>query len=190
MAPCTSRSFAFTAVDHRQRVLAEPHHDDAADDLASAVQLGDAAPDVRPEPDAGHVADADRRAARVRAERDLLDVRDGLQIAAAAHHVLAPGELEQPPFDVVVAGPDGVDDVLHAEVVGRQARRIEVDLVLLDEPADAGDLGHARHGRQPVAQIPVLEAAKLRERVTAALVDQGVLEHPPDAGGVGADRPG
>ena len=34
------------AVDHAQRVLAEAHDDDAADDLALAVELGDAAADV------------------------------------------------------------------------------------------------------------------------------------------------
>ena len=37
------------AVDDAQRVLAEPHDDDAADGLALAVELRDASPQVRPE---------------------------------------------------------------------------------------------------------------------------------------------
>ena len=37
------------AVDHPQRVLALPHHDDPRDDVAGAVEVGDAAAEVRPE---------------------------------------------------------------------------------------------------------------------------------------------
>ena len=48
-APWTSRSLRLDAVDDVQRVLAEPHHDDAADDLAAAVELRHAAADVGPE---------------------------------------------------------------------------------------------------------------------------------------------
>ena len=105
------------AVDHAQRVLAEAHDDDAADDFALAVELGDAAPDVRPEP---HLA---RRRARGPACRrasapsdDLLDVVDRLQVAAAADHVLAARELEQASLDVVVARANRLDDVLDADV--------------------------------------------------------------------------
>ena len=40
----------------------------------------------------------------------LLEVVDRLHVAAAAHHVLGAGELEQPAADLVVALADGVDD--------------------------------------------------------------------------------
>src|SRR5947208_1015959 len=59
-------------------------------------------------------------------------------------------------------------------------------LVLLDEAADGGDLGHALHAREPVAERPVLEGAQIGERVRAAPVDERVLVHPADAGRVGA----
>ena len=73
-------------------------------------------------------------------------------------------------------------------VVGGQLVRIDVDLILLDEAADARDLGDAWHGGEPVAQIPVLEAAQLGQVVLPGLVNQRVLEDPADAGRVGADR--
>ena len=52
-------------VDHVQRVGAEPLQDDAARDLALAVQLGDAAALVRPELDPRDIADADGTPASV-----------------------------------------------------------------------------------------------------------------------------
>ena len=57
----SSFSFAFTRVDDPQRVLALPHHDDARDDVAGAVEIGDAAPEVGPERDGADVAHAHRR---------------------------------------------------------------------------------------------------------------------------------
>ena len=48
------------ALDHLQRVLALPHDDDAGDDVARAVQIGDAAPQVGAERDRADVAHADR----------------------------------------------------------------------------------------------------------------------------------
>ena len=44
-----------------------------------------------------------------------------------------------------------------------------------------------RHARQPVAQVPVLEAPEIGERVPSRVVDQRVLVDPADAGGIGAD---
>ena len=111
-----------------------------------------------------------------------------VRVAASAHHVLAAGELEQPSFDVVVARANRVDDVARRHLNAASRVGIEIDLVLLHEAADGGDLRDARHARQPSPQIPVLEAAQIRERVPAGLVHERVLEHPADAGGVGPDR--
>src|SRR5262249_17650297 len=124
---------------------AEPHDDNPADGFALAVEFGDAAADVRPEPYLGDVAYANRRASLVRAERDALDVPDRRQVAAAAHHVLASRAFEQAPFDVVVAHLDGVDHLLGADVVCGELVRIEIHLILLDEAADAGHFRNARH---------------------------------------------
>ena len=42
-----ARQLRLDVVDRRQRVLAEPHHDDAAHRVAPAVEIGDAAADRR-----------------------------------------------------------------------------------------------------------------------------------------------
>ncbi len=133
------------AVDHAQRILAEPHDDDAADGFAFAIEFGDAPADIRADPYLRDVAHANRGATRVGAQGHVLDVRDRRQVAAATDHVFAARELEQPALDVVVAHLDRVDHLLHADVVGRQLVGIEVHLVLLDEPAYARHFGHARH---------------------------------------------
>ena len=54
--------FAFTRSMTAQRVLALPHHDDAGDHFALAVEIGDAAAHVGPERHAAHVAHQDRHA--------------------------------------------------------------------------------------------------------------------------------
>jgi hypothetical protein len=112
------------------------------------------------------------------ADGDLLDVAERGEIAAAAHHVLAAGELEQPPLDLVVArgSPD------HVLPTGRRRRAgsgSSVTWYCLTKPPMLGDLGHPRDAREPVAQVPVLEAAQLGEVVLAGLVHQRVLNTQP-----------
>ena len=50
----------------------------------------------------------------------------------------------------------------HGNAVREQLRRVDVHLVLLLEAADGRDLGDAGHGRQRVAQIPVLQRRAAR----------------------------
>ena len=174
------------AVDDAQRVLSVTHDDHAAHRLALAVELGEPAAQVGPQVDAADVAHQDRGPAAVGPDRDLLQVGDRLNVAAAAHDVLGAAELDQAPAHLVVRAADGIDHLAEREAVGEQRRRVDLHLVLLDEAADGGDLGHALHAREPVAERPVLEGAQIGERVRAAPVDERVLVHPADAGRVGA----
>ena len=172
------------AVDDGQRVLAVAHDDDAADHLTAAVELRDAPPDVRAEthlPDVGH---PDRRASRIGAEGDRFDVGGRCQVAPPAHHVLPTRELQEPARDIVIARLDRPDHVAHGEVVRGELVRIEVDLVLLHEPANTRHFRHARDTRQPKAQVPVLEAPEVRQIVLARLIHQRIFEDPSHAGRV------
>ena len=56
------------------------------------------------------------------------------------------------------------DDRAQGHAVGPQPHRIDVDLVLLDRPADRGDLGDAGHGVELIADEPVLDRAQLAQR--------------------------
>src|SRR5207249_5687654 len=62
-------------IDDPQRVLTVTHHDDAAHDLAFAVQFGNAAAEVGSQMNRGDVFDIDRRAIDD-LERDVLEVLD------------------------------------------------------------------------------------------------------------------
>jgi hypothetical protein len=85
----SSAELGLDPADDVERVLALAHHDDAADHVALAVEIGDTAPHLRPERHLGDVLDLDRRATGG-GQHELLDVLDALDVAAAAHHVLAP----------------------------------------------------------------------------------------------------
>jgi hypothetical protein len=61
----------FDGLDGFQRVLARAHDDHAAGRFALAVQFADAAPHLRPDLDARHVAQAHRDARRRGHERNL-----------------------------------------------------------------------------------------------------------------------
>ena len=58
---------------------------------------------------------------------------------------------------VDVAAADGLVDLGQPDAVGAELVGVDVDLVLLDEAADAGDLGDALDGLELVADVPVLE---------------------------------
>ena len=175
------------ALDDLEGILSMPHHDHAADCFAVAIQLDEPAPEVGTEMDATDVADQDRRPAAVRPDGDLLDVLDRAHVAPAADQVFGPIELDQAAADLVVRPPDRLDDVAERQPVAEERRRVDLDLVLLHEAADRGDLGHAVDARQPVAQVPVLERAQVGERVLPAAVDEGVLVYPPHTRRVGPE---
>jgi hypothetical protein len=86
------------------RVLARTQDDDAAGDLALAVELGDAAPHLGAELHRGHVAQQHRHAAH-HGQRDGRGSRPAwLQVAAGAHHVLGLGQFEHRAAGLLVGG--------------------------------------------------------------------------------------
>ncbi len=170
--------------DHVECVLAEARHDDAGGHLALAVQLGDAAPLGGHQLDAGDVAHPHRRAA-LGLEHDVGDVLLALQVAATPHHVFLLGELHHPPADVAVGGADGLRDCIERDAVAGQAQRIDGDLVLAHEAADAGDFGHALRLGELVAHVPVLQAAGVGQ--AHVLAEHRVLVDPAHAGRIRPD---
>jgi hypothetical protein len=105
-------------------------------------ELGDPAPLVRTEFDARNVLQQNRRAA-FSLEHDLLEVGDALEIAAAADDVLGLRHLDHPAADVSVSGANGLRYPRQRDSIGLELSRVDDDLVLLHEAADARDLGHA-----------------------------------------------
>ena len=138
-------SAAFAAVDHVDRVRALALRHDAGRDFAFAVQFRDAAPLVRADLDARHVADRHRHAVR-RLQHDLRDVVDALEIAAPAHRMFGLAELDHAPAHVAIAAGDRLAHVVERKPQRQQTLRIDDDVVLLDQAADAR---HFRDARRP-----------------------------------------
>ena len=167
--------------DHRERILSEALQHDAGDDLALAVHLGDAAAFVGSKLDPGHVPEQHRHAALI-LDDDLFQVGQALDVAAPAHRELGFGKLDRASAHVHVAGAERVADFGERNAERLQPARVDDHAVLLDEAADARDLGHALRLGDAIADIPVLDGAQLGEALLRAAHD--ILINPADAGGV------
>src|SRR5438132_1876488 len=178
--------FPFYTVDNVERVFAVTHDNNAADGLAFAIQLRDAAPDVAAKMDAADVLHVNRRAV-LDFEDNVLDVLDFFDVTAAADEILGRCDFQNAAAHIGVAHFDGVDDLAERNVVSNERVWIEIDLVLLHESADRGDFRNAFHGRERVTQIPILNRAQLREIVFPAVVNQRVFINPSNAGRVRTD---
>ena len=161
-----------------------PHH------LAVAVGLRHAPAQLRPQAHLADVPDHDRGAFLVRPHHDILNIRDVFDVAQAPDHVFGPGLFDDRAAHVVVGTHDGVLDLGQRDAVGGQSVGVHHHLVGLDEAADAGHFGHAGHGLELVAQVPVLDAAQLGQVMLAGGVFHHVLKDPAHPGGVGAQGRG
>ena len=130
-------------LDDTVRIDTVADHRYATRHVPFAVQVGDPAPHVGSEVDAGDVLDQDRGAIGLGAEAHALDVGDALDIASTPHHVLASCPLDDPASDVVVALAHRVDDPVEGQVEGEERVGVDLDLVLLDVAAERRDFGHA-----------------------------------------------
>src|SRR5262249_12688475 len=133
----------------------------------------------------GHLAHEDRHAI-VATHHDVLDVAHAFDQAEAADDGPRTARLHDVAADVSVAGHDGVDHGGERNPVRAQALGIDVDLVLPDRAADAGDFRDTRHGVQLVADEPVLNGPEVSQGHPLAF--DRVPEDVPDTRGVGAKR--
>ena len=155
------RDARFHGVDDVLRVDAGSCDDDAADGfLRPFHERGD--PERVADLDVRHLLDVDRDAVRA-ADDDPLDVVDGRDQPDASHDQPGAVRLEHVAADIQVAGADGRHDRAERQVVGPEAIRIDIHLVLLDMAADGGHFRDARHGIELVADEPVLQRAELAE---------------------------
>jgi hypothetical protein len=66
--------------------------------------------------------------------RHVLQVAESFDVTQAADEIVGAGHLEHASADLIVAVANLVDDGLERDVQGKQPIRIELDLVLPDEP--------------------------------------------------------
>ena len=170
------------AGQHVVDALAKPDDNDASGRVAHPIVVHHAATDVRADLDETNVAHENRGSVGLRSDRHLLDVGRLLKIASPAHHVLGAGELQYPAAHFLIAAADLLDHFVDRDLVGQQLVGIDGDLVLLDEAAYVGDFRNARNCAYLILDLPLLERAKVGQRVFPALVDQNVFQPPTHAG--------
>ena len=175
-------------LDDVQDVFAESHDDNAGRHFALAVDLCQPPPDLRPELDVGQIFQQDRRPPAIGADRDPRQILKALDVAAPPDHVFNPGELQNPALHIAVALFHRLDHRHKRDVVGQKPVRVDGDLVLFDEPAEARHLGDARHAFDGQLYVIVLNGAELRQIVPACLVNHRIGKSPSDGCRIGAQN--
>ena len=90
---------------------------------------------------------------------------------------------EQRAAGVPIVVLHGVRDLPDAEVVLIERAGIHLDLVLANEAAEGGDIGHPRDLEQPRRHDPVLDLAQLHRVVAGTCEDVAIeLADPADQG--------
>ncbi len=166
-----------------QRVLAVAHHHHRADGFV-AVLFQHAAAELAAPADRGQIRHVDGRAAsRIDLDDDVLDVAERANPADAADQIFGVAFLDHAAADGGVRSGDGGVQFAERDAVGAEFVRIDVDLVFDRKAAHRGDLGHAGHGIELIADVPVLDGPEPAEVVAVAL--DGVPEDLPQGRGVG-----
>ena len=163
----------------RERILAVAHHHDAADGLV-VVLFQHAATVLRSKLHGGEVANVNRYAAAF-GHHHVFQVAHAANPPNPADEVFRIGfEVDLAPDRDIAAG-NRVKYRSEGEVVGAKLVRIDVDLILTNEAADAGHLGYAGH-IELITNIPILDRAELVDAVTVAF--DGVPENLPQRRGI------
>jgi hypothetical protein len=126
------------ALDDPERILAVAHRHDAANRLAAAF-VEDSTAKVGAKLDRGDVLYEQRRAALL-ANHDVFYVANILNKTDAANEELVAVVLDDFRADIDVAALDRFIKFGQRHAMGMQLVRMNVDLILLHESADAGDL--------------------------------------------------
>src|SRR2546423_10016557 len=154
------RNLTLNAIDDFLGVLVDALENNSRDDFALTVFGDGALTNLVANLDAGHVADANRRAAP-RIEHDVLNVFNVLNQAETADDVLFVAMLDEIGSGVLIVRLDRFEQRLERDVVINQGLLIDNDLVLLYIAAKAQHVGDAGNGAQLQLYDPILDRAQL-----------------------------
>ena len=144
-------------------ILPVAHNNNTGDRFPLAVKVRYTPTDVRTLDNLSDVFDADRGPGISCCKNDVFEILDGARIAASPNIILRPTELDQPSSHFLIAALHSFDDAVDRDPIGLQPVGVYIYLVLFTESADWRNLGNSRYGLKVVAEIPVLEGAKIRK---------------------------
>ena len=147
---------------HLPAAAAPDHQDDAGHVFPFAVLQHRAPAAGRTFAHGGHVLDQHRGAVHF-FQHHRFDVLDGLHQAQASHQGLLAPFLQDVAAGIGIAGGQGAEDLLQAEIEFPQPVRVHLHLVLLDVAAEGVDVGDAGHGFQQRPDNGVLDGAQAYE---------------------------
>ena len=104
-----------------------------------------------------------------------------------ADHVLGAAPLDEPAAHFAVRSLHRLGHLHQRDAVRGELVRIDGDLVLPHEPADAGHFGDAGDRLQLITDVPVFQRTQVGQRTLAGGVDERVLVYPADPRRVGAE---
>src|SRR5882757_4548053 len=110
-----------------------------------------------------------------------------MQIAESANHVFRSAHFKQPATNFVRAGANSFDDGRERDSVSAKFVRVHVHLILANESANRGYLGHSWNSFKLIAQIPILKAAQVSQTTLMAVVHERVFIDPSCACRIRAD---
>src|SRR5215471_4513968 len=139
----------FHALNDRQSTAALTHHHDARYHLAHTVKIRGTTANIRPEHDSADVLNA-YRSSVLRGKYRFLEVFCGLNVAAPADHVLRAAEFQQAGSGLAVGGTNRVGDARDRNAIAAKPIGINIDLVLLRESTQGGDVSNPRHRFQVI----------------------------------------
>ena len=137
-----------------------------------------------------HIAQQDRCAVRINADRYAFKIGNSLQVTLAAHHEFRLAHLDQPAANIIIGALNGMLHSGQRNAVFSQRIGIDFHLILFDKTAHRSDFRYAIHSLQGITHIPVLNRAQFGQIMLAGLIDQGIFIHPAHAGRIRPERRG
>src|SRR5882757_9142362 len=155
-------------VDNVKGVLTETLQRNAARDLTLPVELGNTSALIRSHFDPRYILQQDRRTL-VDLQDNIREIGKAFDVTASAHNEFKFRQLYGPSANIHVAAADGIAHLRKRDTQRAQTVRIEDDVVLLDEAADAGDFGNTLRLGNAVADGPILQRSQVGQRFVLGL---------------------
>ena len=178
-------------LDDIERIFTAASHDNAGGHLSLPIELGHPSSLIGYRLDAGDIGNAHRGTVHF-PDHQLAQILHMTKVALASHHELGFRQFDDPTADILITVADDLHHLQRREAVTLQLAGIQHHLILLDEAADAGDLGHPGRRRQRVTEGPILQGAQGLQRLTKPLPlilgHQGVLIDPTHTAGIRPQR--